>query len=172
MSLTSTPTLSRLRAYERSKKGDLFAMLEAILFVVVMALLMAALAVGVLTYTRISDTRSADDRARIAGSVVANGVRYADAVDAVRVGEGPEGPALVLAVNTEAGEYETRIYQYEGMLVEEYALQGAAYTPQRATKLVENSLFSFVYTEDGLLEVTTDAGTTAIALHCTDGGRR
>ena len=172
MSLTSTPTLRKLRAYERSQKGDLFATLEAILFVVVMALLMTALAVGVLTYTRIADTRSTDDRARVANSVVSNGVRYADAVDAVRVGDGPEGPALVLAVNTESGAYETRIYQYQGMLVEEYALQGAAYTPQRATKLVENSRFSFMYSEDGLLEVTTDAGTSATYLHCADGNKR
>ena len=172
MSMNHAPSLARLRSYERTSHMDAFAVLEAILFVVVMALLVAALAAGVMSYSRISNARTDDDAARVATSVVANSVRHADAVDAVRAGNGPEGPALVLVEASDAGAYETRIYQYRGMLVEEYALAGSAYIPARATQLVANSVFSFVYepTEGGgLLEVTTDAGTTSIALHAQGG---
>ena len=167
-----TPTLSRLRRYERASHTDVFAVLQAILFVVVMALLLAALAAGVTSYSRISETRASDNAMRIATSAVANSVRHADAIDAVRAGEGPEGPALVLVESGETGDYETRIYQYRGMLVEEYSLAGSPYTPARATQLVENNTFAFSYVpaeEGGMLEVTTDAGTSSIALHAQGG---
>ena len=172
MSMQHTPSLAHLRSYERSSRADLFAVLQALLFVVVIALLLAALAAGVMSYGRISSTRTSDNVVRVATSVVSNSVRHADAIGAVRAGNGPEGPALVLAESNDAGEYETRIYQYRGMLVEEYALSGTPYDPTRATRLVGNSRFSFTYAprgQDGLLEVTTDAGTTRIALHASGG---
>ena len=139
------PSLARLRDYERSSRMDVYSILQALLFVIIVGLLLAALAAGVMSYSRISTERVNDDQTRIAQSVVANSVRHADMVDAVRTGEGPEGPALVLVEAGESDEYETRIYQYEGMLVEEYALASSPYAPRRATQLVENTSFSFMY---------------------------
>ena len=164
MSAPTVPLLTRLREYERKRPFDMFALLEALLFGVIMLLLLGGLAAGVTSYKRISDTRMDDERVRIGASAIANSVRFSASPRAIAIGEGPEGPALVLTAQGEGGAYETRLYQYQGKLVEEYSRTDAPYTPARATVLMENRKFGFVY-DKGLLTVTTDAGDTMIALH-------
>lgn len=166
---TIIPTFQQLRSFERKDRFNVFALLEALLFVVVVLLLLGGLAAGVLSYKHISDTRMADEHMVIGSNVVANGVRFADSAYAVAVGEGPEGPALVLSEGGTNSAHETRLYQYRGKLMEEYATVGSAYTPERATPLMDNMRFQFSY-EDGLLTVITDAGETKVALHSAIGG--
>lgn len=161
---TIIPTFQQLRQFERKDRSNVFAVVEALLFIVVVLMLLAGLAAGVASYKHISDTRMADERLGVASNVIANGVRYADTANTVAVGEGPEGPALVLADGAIGTGYETRLYQYQGKLVEEYAKAGAAYTPERATQLMDNKRFQFSY-DKGLLTVITDAGETTVALH-------
>lgn len=162
------PTFQQLRRFERKERVNSFAVVEALLFAVVVLLLLGGLAAGVASYKHISDTRVSDEKVCIGSNVIANGVRYADAYSSVAVGEGPEGPALVLT-GGEDSAYQTRLYQYKGKLVEEYAMQSAPYTPERATELMKNTQFQFMY-EDGLLTVITDAGETKVALHSAGGG--
>lgn len=168
MNAPAVPILTRLREYERRRPFDVFALLEALLFGVIVLLLLGGLVAGVLSYKAISDTRANDERARIGSSAIANSVRFSDSTDAVAVGQGPEGPALVLTEQGNAGAYQTRIYQYRGKLLEEYALADSPYNPDRATALMDNEHFEFVY-DEGLLTVTTDAGESMIALH-SEGG--
>ena len=170
MNAPTVPILTRLREYERKRPFDVFALLEALLFAVIVLLLLGGLAAGVTSYKSISDTRMNDEEARVGASAIANSVRFSDAVGSVAVGQGPEGPALVLTDQGQGGAYQTRLYQYQGKLVEEYALADSPYTPARATALVDNNHFEFVY-EDGLLTVTTDAGQSMVALHSEGGGR-
>ena len=96
-------------------------------------------------------------------------VRAADAVDAIGTGQGPEGRSLVLTERLDSGTFETRIYAYQGSIVEEYTLADAAYTPERATPIVNSELFAFTY-ENGLLTVDTDDGSVQIALRSVRGG--
>lgn len=156
-------SLNRLKQYEEPRRHNTAVIFEVLLFLVIVGLLLIALAAGVNVYKTISDQRQSDEQDRIGLTLIANSVRMTDAIDAVGVGAGPEGQALVLSEYLESGTYETRIYEYQGNIVEEYAVSGTAYTPGRATQLASSSTFSFSYSK-GLLTVNTDQGSTQIAL--------
>ena len=79
-----------------------------------------------------------------------------------------QGPALVLRETLPSGVYETRIYRFDDTIMEEYALADAPYDPEKATAIVTSSVFDFAYV-DGLLSITTDAGTTMVALRSAGG---
>ena len=85
------------------------------------------------------------------------------------VADGPEGLALVLTEHLGNGDYETRLYAYQGAIVEEYTRAGTAFTPEKAREIVRSSTFDFTYT-DGLLTVHTDQGSTSVALRSVRGG--
>lgn len=157
-------SLTRLREYERERKRNYFVIFEIILFVLIIGLLLFTLGAGVNVYRNISDRHWEDEQSRTGLTLIANSVHITDTIDAVGVGNGPEGQALVLTEIFTTGSYETRIYLYENNIVEEYALAGAPYAPTRATPLVESSTFSFSYA-GGLLSVNTDHGVEQIMLH-------
>lgn len=91
--------------------------------------------------------------------------------DAVEVGEGPEGKALVLRETLDGTtSYETRIYAYRGKIVEEYVLAENAYMPEKAIAIFDSDTFDFSY-DNGLITITTDDGTAAIALRSKEGER-
>lgn len=50
-----------------------------------------------------------------------------------------DGPALVLRETLPFGVYETRLYRYDGVIMEEYALADAPYDPSKATAIVRSS---------------------------------
>ena len=146
--------------------GHLFT---AFLFALFALALLMAMLVGTNVYHSLYDSRTDTSNTRLSLGLIANSVRANDAVDAVATGAGPEGRSLVLVEKLESGAYETRIYLYEGSIVEEYALADAAYTPDKATVIASSEAFDFAY-ENGLLTVTTDQGSTDIALRSVRGG--
>ena len=81
-----------------------------------------------------------------------------------RSAQAPKAPALLLR---EEG-YETRIYLYEGCLVEEYAAAGSALAPQNAQIIARTGSFSAA-AAGGLYTVTTDAGVVQVCLHSGEG---
>ena len=122
-----------------------------LLFAVIALFLLLALLVGTSAYR------------------AANSIRATDGTDAVGVADGPEGLALVLTEHLGNGDYETRLYAYQGAIVEEYTRAGTAFTPEKAREIVRSSTFDFTYT-DGLLTVHTDQGSTSVALRSVRGG--
>ena len=66
--------------------------------------------------------------------------------------------------------YETRIYAYQGKIVEEYVLAENAYMPEKAIAIFDSDTFDFSY-DNGLITITTDDGTAAIALRSKEGER-
>lgn len=157
-------SLTRLREYERGHARNYFVVFEIALFVLIIGMLMITLGAGVGVYRNISETRWADEQNRTGLTLIANSVHITDTIDAIGVGVGPEGQSLVLTELFSTGAYETRIYLYQGNIVEEYAVAGAPYTPERATPLVESDVFSFAYANN-LLSVNTTHGTEEIMLH-------
>ena len=157
-------SLTRLREYERGHSRNYFVLFEIALFIIIIGLLMVTLGAGVNVYRNISDQRWADEQNRTGLTLIANSVHITDSIDAVGVGVGPEGQALVLTERFSTGAYETRIYLYQGNVVEEYAMAGTPYTPERATPLVQSNSFAFSYA-DNLLTVNTERGSQQIMLH-------
>ena len=134
-----------------------------LLFAVIALFLLLALLVGTSAYRAANDVRSSSDNTRLGLSLIANSIR------ATGVADGPEGLALVLTEHLGNGDYETRLYAYQGAIVEEYTRAGTAFTPEKAREIVRSSTFDFTYT-DGLLTVHTDQGSTSVALRSVRGG--
>lgn len=139
-----------------------------VLFTVFIVSILITLMVGTSIYRQLAVQQQAADDARLSLNLIANSVRANDATGAVATGDGPEGPALVLVERLQTGTYETRIYLYEGKVLEEYSVAGVPYTPEKATVVTTSEVFSFSYSK-GLLSITTDAGTTDVALRCVGG---
>ena len=182
------------RRHERDF-GRVFTGLLFALFVV--ALLMAILT-GTGVYRSLHQEGVTADNQRLSLTLLANDVRANDQIDAVAcawvtesdvrttVAEGAgvldssvedteieersllDGPALVLRETLESGVYETRLYRYDGTIMEEYALADAPYDPEKATSIVDSTVFDFTY-QDGLLTIATDAGTVSVALRSGGG---
>lgn len=134
-----------------------------VLFGAFVVLLLLGLWMGTVAFRTITVMQDATDDARLALTSLQNRVRSFDQADSFGTGQGPEGPAIVFTYKLEAGDYETRLYLYQGALVQELAFSTDPYLPMTATKIVETSTFAFTC-EDGLLSVTCDQGTVDVAL--------
>ncbi len=154
-------------AFERSKaiqdkpgSGRLFTIvLMAVFFIV----LMVGLAASASIYHGVALSQDRTNDLHMESGLLSNTIRINDAADAVALGTGPEGEALVLIERLDSGTYETRIYKYQGSIVQEYAIAGRGYNPENAIKLVESDVFEFSYSK-GLLSVMTDQGMFSVAL--------
>ena len=152
-----------------SGRNDFDGLFSVALFMVFITVVLVSLLVGTRIYSRIDRQQAEIDDSRLGMSLLVNYVRATDAADSVGEGEGPEGKALVLMEHLRSGTYETRIYLYQGQIVEEYAPAGKPYAPAKASQIMESGSFKFDYT-DGLLTITTDAGSAEVALRCAKGG--
>ena len=160
-------------AFERSKRTTRREASSRTFTVALMAVffvaLMAGREAGVSIYRSVAGIQSSANDMRLESGLLANSVHVADAANAIEVGAGPEGDALVLVERLESGTYETRIYQYQGNIVQEYAIAGRDYSPDRAQVLASSTTFEFSY-EDNLLTVKTDQGSFDVALRSKQGG--
>ena len=141
----------------------------ALLLGLFFAALLVALAVGAHVYEKVADSKQHADAMHVQSGFMANIVRMNDAASAVKRGQGPEGPALVLVEALETGTYETRVYLSDGQVVQEYAIAGRDYNPANAVPLFASGTFDFSL-EDGLLDIRTDAGVVSVALRSEQGG--
>lgn len=140
-----------------------------ILFALFIVVLLIAIVIGTNVYKSLYGSQHEIAQERIATSLLYNTIRTIDSIDALEIAAGPEGPALILNEYAIAGTYETRLYLYEGALVQEYAHDGSPFDPSQATRLIETDAFDFNY-RDGLLTIMTSQGQTNIALRCAMGG--
>lgn len=139
------------------------------LFVLFVAALSMALVSGMKMYSSIAEANKDVTQHRAVNGAIVNTVHAMDSWDAVTVGETDDGiRALVIRQNTTAGVFENRIYLWDGDVILEFAPAQDAYDPDRGVKLVSSETFDF--TIDGsLVSVTTDEGTTNIALVSGEG---
>lgn len=136
----------------------------AVLFGLFIVVLLIAFLVGINVYRVLDNMAVEEGTQRLEESFLANTVHSNDLYDTVRIGEGPEGDALVLLETVDGdSSYETRIYAYDGSIVQEYAFEGAPYVPEKAITLFESKHFDFEL-GDSLLTIHTDSGSVNIAV--------
>lgn len=140
-----------------------------ILFSVFVLVDLLALVAGAHAFGSLTEMQAENDQLIMTTGPILSSVRATDAAGGVETGEGPEGRALVLVERDSQGTYETRIYLHKGRIVQEYALGGSPYNPDKATPLAESHIFTFSF-EDGLLTIATDAGISKVALRNLQGG--
>lgn len=162
----STTTVDKIGHEEARDTSHAFT---AVLFALFLFTLLMAILAGTNVYKALNDVRQNVDNTRLSLNLVANTVHANDEVNSVAVGQGPEGKSLVLVEQLESGTYETRVYLYEGYIVQEYSLSNAPYTPERASKIAPSDIFDFSYA-NGLLTINTSQGSTSVALRSLSGG--
>ena len=140
-----------------------------ILLAVFFIVLMTGLAIGVAMYQTVANNQIDTNEARMQAGLLASNVRANDTANAIGVGNGPEGRALVLTERDDDGAYEMRVYLYQGNIVQEYSVAGSAYTPERAQPLIASTEFDFEL-HGNLLVIFTDQGATNVALRSYQGG--
>ena len=157
-------------ATRKSKEGHrLQRAFSILLFTVFVVVDLLALMAGTSSYGSITKMQQATDSRIMSLGPITSSVRANDAEGGVASGNGPEGRSLVLLQKDAEGTYETRIYLYHGAVMQEYALAGSLYTPEKATTLAQSNTFSFSY-DNGMLTIVTDAGEAHIALRNMQGG--
>lgn len=161
--------VARFASRENQRAKQTRSAFALVLLVLVVLLLSAMMFVGTATYGHLAENRSQAAQMRAECGVLANCVRIADEIDSVAVGSGPEGKSLVLIEHGASENFETRIYAYQGAVLQEYSVEGSAYDPVRATEIAQSETFDFEYAH-GLLTMYTDAGSTSIALRSVRGG--
>lgn len=152
-----------------AKERDNGHLYTALLFMVFVMVMLVAVICGTKIYSDLHTLQTSANESRLGVSLISNMVHANDAASSVATGEGPEGQSLVLRQELESGTYETRIYLYNGYVVEEYTLEGSAYTPERATQIVKSDTFDFSYAQ-GVLSISCDEGTSRVALRSLLGG--
>lgn len=140
-----------------------------VLFALFIVVLLIALVAGVRAYSSLVDEGNDANEERFANGLIANSVRAMDSYGSIQEGVGPEGRSIVMIESTDAGFFETRIYLWKGAVVLEFAPSYEAYQPSRSTKIIDSQTFDFVL-EPNLLHVTTDEGTTDIAIRSNGSG--
>ena len=172
MSETGTPNRaihSALRRAEmRSEARNSSRLLSVTLMTVFFIALMGGLSLGALMYRNTARCQARARETHLQSGLIANIVRGGDVAGAVRASEGPEGPSLVLTRTLGKRSYETRLYLWEGAVVQEVAVAGSPYDPANATPLLATQAFSFTL-DRGLLSFETDGGSFAVALRSDAG---
>lgn len=131
--------------------------------------LLLALTTGVIVYKSITDSAAQSSSSRQGAALLCNAVHANDAQGAIATGTGPEGRSLVIVEELQSGTFETRFYLYQGQVLQEYSIAGTPYTPEKASVVADSDTFEFMYSKN-LLSVTTDQGTSNVALRSAQGG--
>lgn len=134
------------------------------LFVLMLGCVLLLAMFGAQVYGALTQSQNRNKAVRASLSYVAARLRTADEAGAVSVEPGPQGDALILSdIGADTG-YETRIYVYDGQLVEEYTAEQNEYDPASAQAVAQTDTFT-VEKDGNLFTVTTDRGTVRVYLH-------
>lgn len=121
---------------------------------------------GAQTYCSIVEGQTRNNHVREMMGYVATCARANDSEGAVRITESEGRPVLVIADGSSG--YGLRIYQHEGMLMEDYGQLEAEINPKTAMEIGKTEIFRVEQRADGIYAVTTDAG---VALFHTRSGK-
>ena len=164
-------TPSALRDHREAASITSNRMFAAVLFGLFVIMLLLSFLVGINVYQALNTMAESESTQRLEQSFLANTIHTNDVYDAVLEAEGPEGKALVLRETVDgSGAYETRIYAFDGTIVQEYALESSPYAPEKAIALFDSDIFDFTY-DDSLLTIQTDSGSVNVALRSGEGAR-
>ena len=150
----------------KKREGLWMHLYPLLLFAMIVLSLLFLIASGTSLYSAIVDGQTTNRQARAALSYLTARVHAADTADAVSIGAGPEGDALVLREKAGGDVYETRIYLYDGALREEYGPADLPLRPESAERITALERFSLREERPGLLTAATEYGEIHIALRC------
>jgi len=122
---------------------------------------------GAQTYRGVVSVQTENNTNRALLSYFATCISSNDRNGAVEIRDSEYGQVLVIP-DGDSG-YGIKIYCYEGKLMEAYASLSAELMPEEDVAIGQTQLFHAEMLRDGLLKITTDAGSTLIRLR-SEGG--
>ena len=155
-------------AQQMPDKKSFGRVFTSILFGFIMFFLFVSILIGIQTYRSINTAHSLANETLLGVSLIANSISFNDSINAVSVGQGPEGRALVLTENLNGSSYETRFYAYQGNVVQEYTASENPYTPQASQVVATSKRFDFTF-DSGLITIWLDHSTSNVALRSYQG---
>ena len=138
----------------RAPRRRMDGLLALLLFAVFAACVLAVLLTGARAYKRLTQRDQAAYDSRTCVQYVATRVRQSDTARGVEVA--PFGDARALVLPEESG-CVTRVYWYDGWLMELYSAPGTELSPEDGTRLLEAEQVDFTL-EDGLLRAEIRSG--------------
>lgn len=115
--------------------------------------ILSVLLSGASAYHRLVETNQIHDNSRTALSYISARVRRAESGQAVQKAQFAQGDALVLPERLDGQAYITRIYCYQGYLMELYTPAEGAFAPEDGTRILPMEALEITI-EDGLLTVS------------------
>lgn len=143
-------------------------LLSVALMGVYFIVLMWGLAMGATMLRASVEAQTHANQLHLQSGLITGVVHGGDLADAVSLGEGPQGASLVLSRTIGKRTYETRIYQYDDVIMQEFAIADNPYNPTSATRLMASSTFDLSL-EGNLVTFTTDEGSFCVALRSAQG---
>lgn len=138
------------------------------LFALLVLATLALVLVGSRVYQTLVQGQNQNSNGRAVHAYLYSQLRGADRTNGVVLGEGPQGQALLLQENIDGTVYETRIYLYNSNLMEEYAVQGTLFDPDKAQAVAKAQQFEIEIIKD-LIKINTDEGLLYMALRSAGG---
>ncbi len=119
---------------------------------------------GASTYRDIVDSQDRNNQTRILLGYLSTCARANDTQGSVTVEE-MDGRCVLVIADGSTG-YAFRLYQKDGVLVEDYGRLDTQITPDMAMEIGETALFQVEEREDGIISVRTDAGEVLLHPRC------
>lgn len=130
--------------------GELFTFALVALFAV-LALFLAV--IGIKDYQSVLDATDVNNDARVAMGYVANKIRTCDEADLITVKNMDGRNVLVLKEMYDGDEYETRIYHYDGVIMEQGYEEGEEFLLEDGTEIVGAQAFDITMENGGLVRI-------------------
>ncbi|MEG2652015.1 MAG: DUF4860 domain-containing protein [Ruthenibacterium sp.] len=146
-----------------------------LMFSMLLLALLVLIAFSTSVYSHLESDKTAHTAARTGLAYLVTQVRGADAQDAIDITLAQDDGRTVLVLRDgfnadETAEYATRIYLYDGYLVEDYARADTPLAPDAAQKIVQTDNFTVEYLSEQLLCFTTQQGSARVALRSVKEG--
>lgn len=141
------------------------------LFGVFAVCVLLVLLLGADVYQRLTERDSHGYDRRTAAQYITTKVRQADVAESICVSEFDGVETLVFVEEIGGEVYETKLYCYEGWLMELFSAAGNDLSPADGEKILETEAVDFTL-EDGLLQVNitmADGTEQALSLHLRSG---
>lgn len=129
------------------------------LFGLFLALLLAALLFGALTYQQVEGQGASTRTSRASLAMLVNTVKGHDGISSVTVSD--EGRRLAIWETVEGTPYETAVFLRDGMICQQTSLADGNVSEASVIAVAPSNNLRFDY-DDGLLTITTDAGKASV----------
>lgn len=136
-------------------KGRMGALAPFGVFTLFALVILSVLLSGASAYHRLVEENQIHDNSRTALSYISARVRRAESGQNVQTETFAQGDALILLEQLDGQSYTTRIYCYEGYLMELYTPKEGTFAPQDGTRILPMEALE-VTIEGGLLTVTLE----------------